>query len=74
VNIELAKANLDASVKEEGFDWIVEVERGDDYTVRMWNKSKKFVRRNVSRGVLEDEWSPFRDRLIQAARQELEAS
>ena len=29
MNVELAQTNLEASVREAGFDWIVEVERGD---------------------------------------------
>lgn len=74
MEIQLAKANLEASIKQEGFDWTVEVEPGDDYTVRLWKGSRKFLRKNVSRGVLEDEWSPFRDRLIEDARKELEGS
>ncbi len=72
MNVELAQTNLEASVREAGFDWIVEVERGDDFTVRLWNGPQQFLKKNVSRGVLEDDWSPSRDKLIQDARLILE--
>ena len=72
MTVQLAKINLEASVREAGFDWIVEVERGDDFTVRLWNGPQEFLRRNVSRGILEDESSPLRDALIQDARLVLE--
>ena len=72
MNVQLAKTNLEASVREAGFDWIVEVERGDDFTVRLWNGPQEFLKKNVSRGILEDESSPFRDKLIQDARLVLE--
>lgn len=61
MRVQLAKTNLAASVREASFDWIVEVERGDD-----------FLKKNVSRGILEDESSPFRGKLIQDARLLLE--
>ena len=57
MDIGLARVNLEASVKEAGFDWIVEVEHGDDYTVRLRKGSRKFLKKNISRGVLEDESS-----------------
>ena len=72
MSVQLAKTNLEASVREAGFDWIVEVERGDDFTVRLWNGPQEFLKKNVSRGILEDESSPFRDKLIQDARLVLE--
>jgi hypothetical protein len=72
MSIQLAKTNLEASVREAGFDWIVEVERGDDFTVRLWNGPQEFLKRNVSRGILEDESSPLRNELIQDARLVLE--
>jgi hypothetical protein len=72
MNVQLAKTNLKASVREAGFDWIVEVERGNDFTVRLWNGPQEFLKKNVSRGILEDESSPFRDKLIQDARLVLE--
>ena len=72
MNVQLAKTNLEASVREAGFDWIVEVERGDDFTVRLWNGPQEFLKKNVGRGLLEDESSPFRDTLIQDARLILE--
>ncbi len=72
MSVQLAKRNLEASVREAGFNWIVEVERGDDFTGRLWNGPQGFLKRNVSRGILEDESSPFRDKLIQDARLVLE--
>ena len=72
MSVQLAKRNLEASVREAGFNWIVEVERGDDFTVRLWNGPQGFLKANVSRGILEDESSPFRDKLIQDARLVLE--
>jgi hypothetical protein len=72
MNVELAQTNLEASVREAGFDWIVEVERGDDFTVRLWNGPQQFLKKNVSRGALEDDSSPFRDKLIEDARLVLE--
>jgi len=72
MNVELAQTNLEASVREAGFDWIVEVERGDDFTVRLWNGPQQFLKKNVSRGVLEDDSSPSRDKLVQDARLVLE--
>ena len=68
MSVQLAKRNLEVSVRE----WIVEVERGDDFTVRLWNGPQEFLKKNVSRGILEDESSPFRDKLIQDARLVLE--
>ncbi len=68
MSVQLAKRNLEVSVRESGFDWIVEVERGDDFTVRLWKGPQEFLQKNVSRGILEDESSPFRDKLIQDAR------
>ena len=67
MSVQLAKRNLEASVREAGFYWIVEVERGDDFTVRLWNGPQEFLKRNVSRGILEDESSASRDELIRAA-------
>jgi hypothetical protein len=72
MSVQLAKTNLEASVRKAGFNWIVEVERGDDFTVRLWNGPQEFLKANVSRGILEDESSPFRDKLIQDARLVLE--
>jgi hypothetical protein len=72
MSLQLAKTNLETSVREAGFDWIVEVERGDDFTVRLWKGPQEFLKRNVSRGILEEESSPLRDELIQAARLVLE--
>ncbi len=72
MSVQLAKTNLEASVRKAGFNWIVEVERGDDFTVRLWNGPQEFLKENVSRGILEDESSPFRDKLIQDARIVLE--
>ncbi len=72
MSVQLAKRNLEASVRETGFNWIVEVERGDDFTVRLWNGPQGFLKRNVSRGILEDESSASRDELIQHARLVLE--
>jgi hypothetical protein len=72
MSIQLAKTNLEASVRGAGFNWIVEVERGDDFTVRLWNGPQEFLKKNVSRGVLVDELSPLRDKLIQDARLVLE--
>ena len=72
MSIQLAKRNLEVSVREAGFDWIVEVERGDDFTVRLWKGPQEFLKRNVSRGILEDESSASRDELIQHARLVLE--
>jgi hypothetical protein len=72
MSIQLAKRNLEVSVREAGFDWIVEVERGDDFTVRLWKGPQEFLQTNVTRRILEDESSPFRDKLIQDARLLLE--
>ena len=72
MSVQLAKTNLEASVRKAGFNWIVEVERGDDFTVQLWNGPQEFLKENVSRGILEDESSPFRDKLIQDARLVLE--
>jgi hypothetical protein len=72
ISIQLAKKHREASVRAAGFAWIVEVKRGDDFTVRLSNGPQKFLKRNVSRRVLEDASSPFRDKLILDARLVLE--
>src|SRR5260370_12477011 len=50
MSVQLAKRNLEVSVREAGFDWIVEVERRDDFTVRLWNGPPECLRQNVIRG------------------------
>ena len=69
----IAKANVEAAVREAAADWTVEVERPiGGYTLRLRKGSRLFVRSGIDESVLEDEWSSTRDRLIEEARRELE--
>ena len=70
--VAVAKANVEVAVKEAGADWTVEVQRKDGYTLTLQKGSRKFVRKGLDEGVLEDESSPIREYLIEEARRELE--
>ena len=72
--VALAKANVERAVQETGADWTVEIHRLiDGYTLRLAKGPRTFVRSGIGEGVLEDDWSSARDRLMDDARQELEA-
>ena len=72
--VALAKANVERAVQETGAVWTVEVHRLlDGYMLRLSKGRRTFVRSGIDERVLEDDWSSARDRLMDDARQELEA-
>jgi len=67
-----AKANVEAAVREAGFNWTAEVQRKDGYTLTLRNGELKVTWKALDEAVLDDAWSAERSRLIQEAIWQLE--
>jgi hypothetical protein len=71
--VNVAQANLEATIKDQGYDWTVRVSRvAEGYRVVFENGSCKVIPPYVEEGTLEDTVSEARTRLVRSAASDLE--